>query len=210
MKNVLKLTLVLLTSFAFGASAIAGSLSVSGTAKATYNIQSSESAAASNHVGKGLGITNELNFTAAGELDNGYTWAYSMELDPSSTAAINDDTQMTLTTPYGRVGVFVSEGGLNKQLKFSAAAYTAGIDLGIGGVDDPMALSDFNSLQYQSPEGLLPFSTVINAGFSPSVARGQSSSGNAAGTEDATAPGTATNFAYFNPTNVKSVNEYSI
>ena len=38
------------------ATANAGELSVSGTAKATYNIQSGDVA------GKGLGITNELNF----------------------------------------------------------------------------------------------------------------------------------------------------
>lgn len=212
MKNVLKLTLVLLTSFAFSASANAGSLSVSGTAKATYNIQSGESAAASNVLGKGLGITNELNFTASGELDNGYTWAYSMELDPSATAAINDDTQMTLTTPYGRVGIFVSEGGLNKQLKFSSAAYTAGIDLGIGAVDDPMALSSFNSLQYQSPAGLLPFATVINAGFSPSVDVGQSNSGNSAGSADIVinTGDTAIGSAYTSPNAVSDVTEYSI
>jgi len=212
MKNVIKLTLVLLTSFAFGVSAIAGTLSVSGTAKATYNIQSGESAAASNVIGKGLGITNELNFTASGELDNGYTWAYSMELDPSATAAINDDTQMTLTTPYGRVGVFVSEGGLNKQLKFSSAAYATGIDLGIGGVDDPMALSTFNSLQYQTPADLLPFATVFNVGFAPSADKGQSNSGNASGTaavEDNTAL-TATDFAFYTPNAVSDATEYSL
>jgi len=212
MKNVLKLTLVLLTSFAFSASAIAGTLSVAGTAKATYNIQSSESSGAGNNTGKGLGITNELNFTAAGELDNGYTWAYSMELDPSSTASANDDTQMTLTTPYGRVGIFVSEGGLNKQLKFSSAAYTAGIDLGIGAVDDPMAISEFNSLQYQTPTGLIPFGTVFNVGFSPSVDKAQSNSGNAAGTADiiVNTGDTAIGAAYTSPNAVSDVTEYSL
>ena len=122
MKNVMKLALVLLTSLSLGFSANAGDLSVTGTAKATYNIQSSDSVNAQNELGKGLGITNELNFVASGELDNGFTWAYSMELDPSATAAINDDTKMTLTTPYGTTGIFVSEGGLNKSLAFSPAA----------------------------------------------------------------------------------------
>jgi hypothetical protein len=77
MKNVMKLALVLLTSLSLGFSANAGDLSVTGTAKATYNIQSSDSVNAQNELGKGLGITNELNFVASGELDNGFTWAYS-------------------------------------------------------------------------------------------------------------------------------------
>ena len=31
--------------------------------------------------GKTLGISNELDFTASGELDNGYTWKYQVQLD---------------------------------------------------------------------------------------------------------------------------------
>ena len=61
----------MLTSISLFGSANAGELSVSGTAKATYNIESGA------NTGKGLGITNELNFSASGELDNGYTWSYS-------------------------------------------------------------------------------------------------------------------------------------
>jgi hypothetical protein len=64
----------MLTSISLFGSANAGELSVSGTAKATYNILGG----VKTNQNKGLGITNELNFTAAGELDNGYTWSYSM------------------------------------------------------------------------------------------------------------------------------------
>ena len=67
----------MLTSVSLFASANAGELTVNGTAKATYNSQSG------NTNGQGVGITNDLNFTASGELDNGFTWAYSMELDPT-------------------------------------------------------------------------------------------------------------------------------
>ena len=95
MKNIIKTLIVMLSSVSLFASANAGELSVSGTAKATYNILTGTA------LGKGLGITNELNFTAAGELDNGYTWSYSMQLDPADTAnggaATNDDTQLTMT-----------------------------------------------------------------------------------------------------------------
>ena len=79
MKNILKTLIVMLTSISLFGSANAGELTVNGTAKATYNILSGKY-----NSGKGLGITNELNFTAAGELDNGYTWSYSMELDPDA------------------------------------------------------------------------------------------------------------------------------
>ena len=58
MKNIIKSLIVMLSSVSLFASDNAGELSVSGTAKATYNILSGKT-----NVGKGLGITNELNFT---------------------------------------------------------------------------------------------------------------------------------------------------
>ena len=61
MKNIIKTLIVMLTSISLFGSANAGELSVSGTAKATYNVESGA------NKGKGLGITNELNFTASGE-----------------------------------------------------------------------------------------------------------------------------------------------
>ena len=80
----------MLTSVSLFGLANAGELSVSGTAKATYNIESGGT-----NKGKGLGITNELNFTASGETDAGYTWSYSMELDPGATAGTNTDAEST-------------------------------------------------------------------------------------------------------------------
>ena len=87
MKNIIKTLIVMLSSISLFASANAGELSVSGTAKATYNIESGSDN------GKGLGITNELNFTASGETDAGYTWSYSMELDPGATAGTATDDE---------------------------------------------------------------------------------------------------------------------
>ena len=70
MKNIIKTLFVMLTSASLlVVSAKAGELGVSGTAKATYNILTGTAQ------GKGLGVTNELNFTASGELDNGWTFA---------------------------------------------------------------------------------------------------------------------------------------
>ena len=207
MKNIIKLAFIIFTSISF-VSANAGTLSVSGTAKFTYDILSSDSSAAANDLGKGLGVTNELNFTAAGELDNGWTWNYSMELDPTTTAtntggaALNDDTKLTLTTPYGTVGAFISEGGLNAQMGYSAAAYKAGTDLGIGGVIDPMDIASFNNLQYHSPAGLIPFGTVFKVAYTPSADTQGSASDNAQG---ATTNKAANTVASVSSTTVTSV-----
>ena len=137
MKNIIKSLIVMLSSVSLFASANAGELGVSGTAKATYNILSGQT-----NVSKGLGITNELNFTASGELDNGYTWSYSMELDPDAVAADNgaaqnDDTKLTVSTPYGTFGVFVSEGGLDVEDAASQSVYARPTDAG-----DPSATTD--------------------------------------------------------------------
>jgi hypothetical protein len=163
MKNIIKTLIVMLSSVSLFASAHAGSLGVSGSAKATYNINSGTNQT------KGLGITNELNFTASGELDNGYTWSYSMELDPGATSpstetstgdtqsAQNDDTKLTLSTPMGTVGVFISEGGLDLEDGASQSVYARPTDMG-----DPSATSDnftidsYNNIQYHTPADMLP------------------------------------------------------
>jgi hypothetical protein len=188
----------MLSSVSLFASANAGELGVSGTAKATYNILSGGT-----NVGKGLGITNELNFTAAGELDNGYTWSYSMELDPNAVSAgtgtaaagaENDDTKLTLGTPYGTLGVFVSEGGLDVEDAASQSVYGRPTDIG-----DPSATSDnftidsYNNVQYHTPGDLLPFGTSFKIAYAPNTSDAAAgSSGNNAGavnTQSTTNPG---------------------
>ncbi len=175
MKNIIKSVIVMLSSVSLFTSANAGELSVSGTAKATYNILSGYT-----NVGKGLGITNELNFTASGELDNGYTWSYSMELDPNAVSAgttagaqsgaENDDTKLTLSTPYGTVGVFISEGGLDVEDAGSQSVYGRPTDIG-----DPSSTTDnytidaYNNLQYHTPAGLLPFGTSFKIAYAPDL-----------------------------------------
>jgi outer membrane protein OmpU len=172
MKNIIKTLIVMLSSISLFTSANAGELGVSGTAKATYNINSGANQT------KGIGITNELNFTASGELDNGYTWSYSMELDPGSTqaatettatntqAAHNDDSKLTLTTPMGTVGVFISEGGLDLEDGASQSVYARPTDMG-----DPSATSDnftidsYNNIQYHTPADMLPFGITAKVAY---------------------------------------------
>ena len=225
MKNIIKLVFVIFASISF-VSANAGTLNVTGTAKATYNILSSDSSAAGENSGKGLGVVNEISFGATGELENGWTWSYNMALDPAGAAdtaggsAINDDTGLALTTPYGSIAANISQGSLNKQLTFSAAAYKTGIDLGYGAVIDPVGLGDYNNLQYHSPAGLIPFGTVFKVGFSPSAdVEGSASDNNQGASALATANAamsasaalpTETPTSSSAPTAVESIVEYSI
>ena len=180
----MKTLVVLVASVSLFASANAGTLGVSGTAKATYNIQSGAIAQ-----DKGLGITNELNFTASGELDNGNTWAYSMELDPGAeatgTAATveNDDTKLTLTTPYGTVGVFIGEGGLDVDNTASQSVYGRPSDIGgADGMVDGFGIDAYNNIQYHTPAGLLPLGLTFKAAYAPAT-DGDNNSGNAAGNQ---------------------------
>jgi len=179
MKNITKILFVAITSLSMMFSVNAGELTVNGTAKATYNATSGEDQ------DNGLGVTNELNFTASGEMDNGYTWSYSMELDPSTTGsgqANNDDTQLSLTmNDMGTIKVCVSECGNNKKYKFDQSAYTNMSDTGTSyGITYPGASGDANraTIQYHTPE--LPFATTVAVAFSTTSADG--SSGNATGT----------------------------
>ena len=166
----------MLTSISLFGSANAGELSVNGTAKATYNIETGA------NKGKGLGITNELNFTASGETDAGYTWSYSMELDPGATSpasetstgdtqsAQNDDTKLTLTTPYGTVGVFISEGGLDVEDAASQSAYSRPTDMGgSDGVVDNFTIDAYNNMQYHTPGDLIPFGGSFKIAYAPDL-----------------------------------------
>ena len=182
MKNIIKSLFVMLASISLFGSANAGELGVSGTAKATYNIYSGKS-----NVGKGLGITNELNFTASGETDAGYTWSYSMELDPAdgsaSGAANNDDTKLTVTIPgVGTLGAFVLEGGLDVEDAASQSAYARPTDIGdpSNGDGDNFTIDSYNNLQYHTPADLLPFGISVKVAYAPDL-DGTNNSGNAAG-----------------------------
>jgi outer membrane protein OmpU len=177
MKNITKILFVAITSLSLMFSVNAGELTVNGSAKATYNSTSG------NNTDAGLGVTNELNFTASGEMDNGYTWSYSMELDPTGASgpANNDDSQLSLTmNDMGTIKVCVSECGNNKKYKFDQSAYTNMSDTGTSyGIVYPGASGDANlaTIQYHTPE--LPFATVAAIAFSTNSADG--SSANATG-----------------------------
>ena len=183
MKNITKILFVAITSLSMMFSVNAGELTVNGTAKATFNSVSG------NQSDQGLGVTNELNFTASGEMDNGYTWSYSMELDPSTTGsgqANNDDTQLSLTmNDMGTIKVCVSECGNNKKYAFDASAYTAASDTGLSeGIVYPGDEGSYATLQYHTPE--LPFGTTASVAHGNQKVDGQSGNAQATSGDSAT------------------------
>jgi len=188
MKNTIKVILGLLASISLISSAYAGELSVSGSAKATYSILSGGSSDGSN-TGKGLGVSNEIDFGAKGELDNGWTWNYSVQLDPGNASGStayevqNDDTSLTLTMgDIGTVGFFISEGGLNVDDSASASVYGRATDLGItDGIVEGQGIDGYNNIQYHTPAGLLPFNTSVKLAYAPSKGDGNSSANSPAG-----------------------------
>ena len=75
MKTIMKTLFVSIASLSLMFSVNAGELSISGSAKATYHVTNGQQS------DNTIGISNELNFKASGEMDNGFTWAYDVALD---------------------------------------------------------------------------------------------------------------------------------
>ena len=162
MKTIMKTLFVSIASLSLMFSANAGEVSVHGTAKATYHITNGETS------DNTIGITNELNFKASGEMDNGYAWSYDMALDPRSADsgdAANDDTNITIVmNDMGTAKICVSTCGNSKEYAFDQSAYTSMTDTGLSpGIEYPISASSYASLQYHTPE--LPFGTTASFAY---------------------------------------------
>ena len=175
MKNILKTIAVLASSSLISLSAVAGELSVTGSANASYVINSGQ-----NSANKGIGISNELKFSASGELDNGFTWKYHTELDMADGgAASNDDTALVIGLgDLGTVGIYDAEGGLSTELAYGIGALGVGTDyahtmtrVGIG-----TDVSSDPHLAYTTPAGLIPFGLSVSVGYAPNTTDGQGNS----------------------------------
>jgi hypothetical protein len=170
MKNIIKTAIVMLASLSIFASANAGELSVTGTAKATINSNGG------NDTGKGLGVANEFDLTASGELDNGFTWKYQVQMDPNAKAQENDDSRLELTTPYGMLGIYSMEGGLDVEDGASQSVYGRPTDIGDpSGTTDNYTIDSYNNVQFHTPADLLPFSTVFKMAYAPTLDTTQNS-----------------------------------
>lgn len=172
MKNLKKLALVILASFSLiFSTASAGELSVTGSVSASYGIGEQASA---------LGVSNELDFNASGELDNGYTWTWQTQLDGATT--VNDDTRLVIGTPYGALGIFISEGDLSSKYGYGAGALAAGSDYaGVGrssgeAIKFGIGTNSYNNVQYHTPAGLLPFGITAKVAYAPNLSEGEGSS----------------------------------
>ena len=164
--KTLKVLLVALTTLSFSV-ANAGELSITGSAKASYGISSSDGASGKVEADKGLGVTNEFSLSATGELDNGMTWSYAQDIDG---ATVQDDGKLTLTGGFGTVGVFISEGGLDTDNTASQSVISRPSDTSYNeGMVDTWDISGMNTLQYHTPAGLIPFGITAKVAYAPSM-----------------------------------------
>jgi hypothetical protein len=192
MRKLTKITLAILTSFAMISTVVsAGEFTVTGGVKGTYSIKSGDSASGAMAAGKGLGLTNEFTLGASGEVMDGVTWNYAQDIDG---ATVQDDAKLTVTTGYGTIGLFISEGSLSQKYKFDASAYGIGSDTGYGGGDTSSGasantmqygtnMSSYNNIQYHLPSGIIPAGGTFKIGYSPSGNTGANNSGNAGGAQ---------------------------
>jgi hypothetical protein len=163
MKNISKLLVGILFSALVIAPSYAGELAVSGGATATYATNGDDMSA-----GKNLGISNELDFTASGELDNGYTWKYQVQLDGST--ASNDDTRLEIGTNMGTIGLYVSEGGISSELAHGVGALGTGFDyVSPTSFTTGYDVDGYSNIQYHTPADLLPFGLAAKVGYVPNT-----------------------------------------
>jgi hypothetical protein len=201
--KTLKITIAVLASVLANAVVFAGELTVTGNAKATYALRSSDSTTGASENGKGIGIANEFTLSASGETDNGIAWKYAQDIDD---ATVQDDASLTLTFPtYGTLGIFVSEGGISSKYGWSPAVYAPGSDYGWtssaaagtthdDGTSQPgftygNDIGGYNNFQYHTPAGILPFGLGAKVAWAPSSATDQNASSDNAGDTKAAADG---------------------
>lgn len=180
MKNIIKLVFVMFTVFSFSL-AQAGELTVTGSAKASYRIDSSDSSTGAIATTPGFGVANEFNLGASGELDNGLTWKYNINIDD---ATVQDDAGLSVSSAsLGTIAINVSQGGLEYS---KAAAITANgeraSDTGFGeGMQEEHSIGDMNNIQYHTPAGLLPLGVSFKIGYAPDTSAAPNNSVNGAG-----------------------------
>ena len=181
MTKITKTLAVVASSLLVSFASVAGELSVSGSANASYLVNGG----GTNNDDKGLGISNELMFKASGELDNGYTWNYHMELDPNGGGTTdNDDTALTINTNgMGTIGIFDSEGGLSTELGYGVGALGVGLDYantmaasGHTSMNWGLDVSSYPNVQYHFPADVLPFGIGAKIGYAPNTSDGDSNS----------------------------------
>ena len=163
MRKISKIFLGFLASTLLVATSYAGELAVTGGATATYAINGDDQSS-----GKSLGISNEIDLTANGELDNGMTWKYQVQLDGATTS--NDDTRLEIGTDKGTIGLYVSEGGMSSELAHGVGAMGVGFDyVSPTTFKTSQDVDGYSNIQYHTVPGLLPLATQIKLGYVPNM-----------------------------------------
>lgn len=155
--------LLFVSSLSFASFVQAGELSVTGSASATIKKGGRDDSS-----GQQIGVTNELSFSATGELDNGMKWSWQTQLDGGESSAFNDDSQLTISGGFGTIGFFASEGGLSAE------------ELAVGALGNGKAYADtyaswksgydvdaYGNFQYHLPSGILPLGGSVKVGYAP-------------------------------------------
>ena len=176
MNKITNKIVVLFSSLFLTVNAFAGELAVTGSANASYVVNGGST----NNNDKGLGISNELKFAASGELDNGYTWSYFMELDGNDGGAHdNDDTQLKIGMGgLGTLYINDSEGGLSTETKMGIGAVGVGDDFANTAdfVGNDIDVSGSGNIQYDAPADLLPFGITASIAYVPNNSDGDNNS----------------------------------
>ena len=184
MKNILKTIAVLVSASLISVVAKAGELTVTGSANASYVVNGGQV----NNNDKGLGISNELKFAASGELDNGFTWDYFMELDGNDGGAHdNDDSQLKIGMgSMGTLYINDSEGGLSTETKDGIGAVGVGSDFANTAdfVGNAIDVSGSGNIQYDAPADVLPFGLGVSLAYVPNNSDGDNNSYKNAGVEN--------------------------
>ena len=192
MKNIAKKVVVLFSSLFLSVNAFAGELTVTGSANASYVVNGGQV----NNNDKGLGISNELKFAASGELDNGFTWDYFMELDGNDGGAHdNDDSQLKIGMGgMGTLYINDSEGGLSTETADGIGAVGVGSDFAntAAFVGNALDVSDTGNIQYDTPADILPFGIQASIAYVPNNSDGDNNSYKSTGAVN-TAGGTGQN-----------------
>lgn len=180
MKKITKTLLVMLMTSVFSFSTVtAGELSVTGGVTATWGMGEDSS---------GLGVSNELDFNASGELDNGITWKWQTQLDDAGT--VNDDTSLVLGTSFGNVALMISEGGLASKYGYGVGAMGPGSDYSATAtVNHGKNIDSYNNVQYHTPAGLLPLGLTAKVAYAPNLSDTQGASAKSKGTVETNAVG---------------------
>ena len=169
MRKISKLLVGILFSALAMAPSYAGEMTVTGGATATYIINGDNM-----HDGKQLGVSNEVDLTASGELDNGYTWKYQVQLDDANN--VNDDTRLEIGTDMGTVGFYISEGSASADLSSLVGALGGGFDyLSPATFNTAYDVDGYNNIQYHTAADMLPFGAKIKLAYVPNMTTGMNS-----------------------------------